>query len=79
MRPLRAAGYGLTRDYELRQLGRRSLAMQVDISRKTEVDGLAQQVAVTFGTVDILFNNAAVNARTPGQFGVAEDELEIWM
>jgi len=62
---------------EIQQLGRRSLAMQVDISRKTEVDGLAQQVAATFGTVDILFNNAAVNAKSLGQLiDLAEDEWD---
>lgn len=46
---------------EIQQLGRHCLAIQADISRKTDVDNLVQRVADKFGAIDILVNNAGVN------------------
>ncbi|MEE9583261.1 MAG: glucose 1-dehydrogenase, partial [Dehalococcoidales bacterium] len=43
---------------EIQRLGRRSLAVQVDISRKADVDNLVQRVMDEFGSIDILVNNA---------------------
>ncbi len=48
---------------EIKGLGRRSLAIQVDISRKTDVDNLVQKVIDEFGSIDILVNNAAIRIR----------------
>ena len=45
---------------EITALGKGSLAVQTDISRKTDVDNLVQRVMDEFGVIDILVNNAAV-------------------
>ena len=45
---------------EVTTLGKRSLAVQTDISRKTDVDNLVQRVMDEFGAIDILVNNAGV-------------------
>ena len=45
---------------EVKTLGRRSLAIQTDISRKTDVDNLVQRVMDEFGAIDILVNNAGI-------------------
>ena len=45
---------------EIRGFGRRSLAVQVDISQKASVDNLVQRVMDEFGVIDILVNNAGV-------------------
>jgi len=44
---------------EIKALGRRSLAVQTDVSKKTDVDNLVQRVMDEFGAIDILVNNAA--------------------
>jgi NAD(P)-dependent dehydrogenase (short-subunit alcohol dehydrogenase family) len=45
---------------EIQRLGRRSLAVRADISRKTDVDDLVQMVVNEFGEIDILVNNAGI-------------------
>jgi NAD(P)-dependent dehydrogenase (short-subunit alcohol dehydrogenase family) len=50
---------------EVKKLGRRSLAVKVDITGKAEVDNFVQKVADELGAVDILVNNAATNIRAP--------------
>ena len=50
---------------EIQQLGRHSLAVQTDITRKTDVDNLVQRVMDEFGGIDILVNNAAMNIMAP--------------
>ena len=50
---------------EVRRLGRRSLAVQADITNKADVDNFVQKVTSEFGTIDILVNNAAMNIRAP--------------
>lgn len=50
---------------EIRKLGRRSLAVQADTSRKSDVDNLVQEVVKQFGTIDILVNNAGIVIRAP--------------
>ena len=50
---------------EIQQLGRRSLAVQADITQKAEVARLAQRVMDEFGVIDILVNNAAMNVMAP--------------
>jgi NAD(P)-dependent dehydrogenase (short-subunit alcohol dehydrogenase family) len=50
---------------EVKKLGRRSLAVKVDITSKAEVDNFVQKVADELGAVDILVNNAATNVRAP--------------
>ena len=46
---------------EIKRLGRRSLAVQADITKKADVDNLVQRVMDEFGVIDILVNNAAMN------------------
>ena len=50
---------------EIQRLGRRSLAIQTDISRKTDVDNMVQRVMDEFGVIDILVNNAAMSITAP--------------
>lgn len=50
---------------EIRKMGRRSLAVQTDITVKSEVDNLALKVKKGFGAIDILVNNAAMNIMRP--------------
>ena len=50
---------------EIQKLGRRSLAVQADISRKADVDNLVQKTIDEFDGIDILVNNAAVYKQAP--------------
>jgi 3-oxoacyl-[acyl-carrier protein] reductase len=43
---------------EARALGRRALALKVDVSNRDEVEGMVAQALEEFGKVDILVNNA---------------------
>jgi NAD(P)-dependent dehydrogenase (short-subunit alcohol dehydrogenase family) len=45
----------------VRGLGCKSLALKVDVSKKTEVDSAVQKVLQDFGQIDILVNNAGVS------------------
>lgn len=49
---------------EVRALGKHSLAVPVDITKKTDVDNLVQIVTGEFGSIDILVNNAGTIIRT---------------
>ncbi|MEM7077121.1 MAG: SDR family NAD(P)-dependent oxidoreductase [Pseudomonadota bacterium] len=48
---------------EIAAMGRRSLAVQADISRKSSVDALVGEVAKTLGGIDILMNVAVMYHR----------------
>ena len=50
---------------KIKKLGRRSLAIQIDTSKKADVDKMVQQVADKFGGVDVLVNNAAILLKGP--------------
>ena len=50
---------------EVKRLGRRSLAVQADISNKADIDNLVQKVTSEFNSIDILVNSAAMNIRAP--------------
>jgi 3-oxoacyl-[acyl-carrier protein] reductase len=45
---------------EITKLGRRSLAIQADITKKSEVDDMVKKVEDELGPVDILVNNAGI-------------------
>ena len=45
---------------EIRKLGRRSIAVQTDITKESDVNNLVERVVKELGTVDILVNNAAI-------------------
>ena len=48
---------------DIQKMGRRSMALQVDTSRKTDVDNMVQKVKGQFGAIDILLNGAAIICR----------------
>ncbi len=50
---------------EIKRLGRRSLGIQADTSRKADVDRMVQKVMDEFGRIDILVNNAGVLMNVP--------------
>jgi len=45
---------------EIKKLGRRSLAVQTDVSQKTQVDSFIKKVVDELGTIDILVNNVGI-------------------
>jgi len=59
---------------EVRALGKHSLAIQTDISRKTDVDNMVQRVMDEFGVIDILVNNAGTIVRA----SLLEHSEEDW-
>jgi NAD(P)-dependent dehydrogenase (short-subunit alcohol dehydrogenase family) len=50
---------------EIRRLGRRSLAVRTDVTRKADIDNLVAKVVSELGEIDILVNNAGVPNVTP--------------
>ena len=50
---------------DIKKLGRRSLGIRADTSRKADVDSMTQTVIDQFGRIDILVNNAGVLIRAP--------------
>ena len=50
---------------EVRALGRRSLAIPADLSKKPDIERMVQTVVNKFGTIDILVNNAGTLLTTP--------------
>lgn len=50
---------------EIQELGRRSLAVLTDVTRKADVDNLVQKTVDEFGGIDILVNNAGVYSGAP--------------
>jgi len=45
---------------EINKLGRRSLAIKADVSKKSDIDDMNRKVTDELGPVDILVNNAAI-------------------
>lgn len=60
---------------KIEKLGRRSVAVQADVSRKADVDNLIQRAMDEFGTIDVLVNNAGMSSGTPF-LEMAEDEWD---
>jgi 3-oxoacyl-[acyl-carrier protein] reductase len=50
---------------EIRTLGRRSIAVQADVTKESDVNNLVDKVVKEFGTVDILVNNAGIIVSEP--------------
>lgn len=61
---------------EIQRLGRRSLAIQANVTRKTDVDKMVQRVMSEFGKIDILVNNAGIMVRKP-LLELGEDEWDL--
>ena len=65
---------------EIRNLGQRSLAIQADVSRKSEIDNLVQRVLDEFGVIDILVNSASIGGGGSGKqdVPVLENSEDTW-
>jgi len=61
---------------EVGALGQHSLAVQVDVSKKEDVDGLVKKTMDEFGHVDILVNNAANSGHGPSMLESDEDRWD---
>jgi len=61
---------------EIKQLGKRSLAIQADISRKVDMENLAQRVEDEFGGIDILVNSAVIYLVNTPMLEVSEDDWD---
>ena len=59
---------------EIKRLGRRSLGIQADTSRKADVERMVQKVTDQFGHIDILVNNAGVLIKA----GFLEMSEDVW-
>lgn len=63
---------------EIQRLGRRSMAIRTDVSRKADVDNLVKQVMGEFGAIDILVNCAAITKWVP-LLDLAEDDWDSFV
>ena len=59
---------------EIKRLGRRSLGIQADTSRKADVERMVQKVMDQFGHIDILVNNAGALIKA----GFLEMSEDVW-
>ena len=59
---------------EVKRLGRRPLAVQVDVTRRSDVEAVVAKALAEYGRVDILVNNAGVTSVKP----LVETEETDW-
>lgn len=59
----------------IKRNGRKALAMEVDVSKYDQVQGLFRQVDKAFGRLDVLVNNAGITSRP---CPIDQLELEDW-
>ncbi len=62
---------------EIRKLGRRTLAVPTDVTKRDQVTSVVEQTVSRFGKIDILVNNAGVPILKPISF-VPGMKLEGW-
>jgi 2-deoxy-D-gluconate 3-dehydrogenase len=60
---------------DIRDLGRKAIAVSCDVTVSRQVDAMVEEAVATFGKVDILLNNAGMNIRKP-TVELAEDEWD---
>lgn len=60
---------------EIEALGRKGLAVKMDVAIREEVDHLAEETLRAFGKVDILVNNAGIS-QLP--LSILDLEVEVW-
>lgn len=60
---------------EIQQLGRRSLAIHADVSKKSDVENMVQRVTDELGEIDILVNSAGVLTWGPS---VLDSDEDLW-
>lgn len=63
---------------EIKSLGRRSLAVNADITNSDEVDNMVNKVVTEFSYIDILVNNAGLTSRVLGNNPVMEVSNTSW-
>jgi NAD(P)-dependent dehydrogenase (short-subunit alcohol dehydrogenase family) len=61
---------------EVRSLGRRALAVQVDVSQEEQVKDMVKKTIDEFGKIDILVNNAGIVLAVKPLWEVTKDEWE---
>ena len=66
-------GEGSTEN-ELRKIGRKVLALKVDVSRKEQVSSMVRSVVNELGSIDILVSNAGIVEWEP----ITKITLECW-
>jgi len=75
-RVVKDANYGLEAvAEEIRGLGRRSLAVQADVAKKSDVDNLVQKTVSELGGIDVLVNSAGITTRTT-PMEISEEEWD---
>ncbi|MBI2876113.1 MAG: SDR family oxidoreductase [Candidatus Tectomicrobia bacterium] len=62
---------------EIAQLGRRSLALKVDVSQQPDVEGLLQHTLEAFHRVDILVNNAGISPYYKSMHKMTKEEWDL--
>ena len=50
---------------EIESLGRKALAVQLDVLSQSDIDNMVQMTIKEYGKIDILVNNAGLNIRNP--------------
>ncbi len=61
---------------EVKALGRKSVAIKADVTKKADVDEMFKKALAEFGKIDILVNNAG--GMTLGAFSFMEQKEETW-
>jgi gluconate 5-dehydrogenase len=58
---------------EIESLGRKALAVQLDVLSQSDIDNMVQATIKEYGKIDILVNNAGLNIRNPSTEFSPED------
>ena len=61
---------------EVRALGRKALAIKVDVANSDEVDAMVKQAIAEFGKIDILINNAGIGIPWKPTIEVTRAEMD---
>jgi NAD(P)-dependent dehydrogenase (short-subunit alcohol dehydrogenase family) len=59
---------------EIEELGRKAIAMKVDVTNSTEVNEATQEVLKGFGKIDILVNNAGIAGVAPTLLELSDEQ-----
>jgi NAD(P)-dependent dehydrogenase (short-subunit alcohol dehydrogenase family) len=64
---------------EIRETGREAIALQVDVTRREDVQEMVDAAKGKFGKIDILINNAGIGGGSPPLLDVSEEEWDRMM
>ena len=62
---------------DVEAMGRRALAVQVDVTRRDEVDDMVQKALEKFGRIDILVNNAGASSQLRPFLEMTEEDWDF--